>query len=431
MRAGLTWYYAECGIESIRRTPVLTALMVLSISLGIAVCMAMGTLVHAVSGNPVIGSGQILYHVQLQNAVGGISSASSEPAEEVSWGDGMAILGNNHLQIPRTLLVGGQVIVLNGLPQARPFETAGLFTTADVFKMFRIPLIAGRPWSRSDDEMEARVAVISSKLAERLFGAEEAVGRTLVLGQSNFTIVGVIGHWSPGPHFYDTTRGAYSAAEDVFIPLAAAMATHQRVLAKLSCSGSWSGKDLRQAPCTWLNLWAQLADEAQRSAFANVLLDLKDRRLQGAPLYKLRNLEDWISFKQMVPQGLKMQRLIAIGFLLLCLFNAAILFVARSLKRKPELGLRRAIGASKTSIFCQVFWEAIIIGCLGGLMGTWLSVLGINILRADYPKYRELLSINMGILVVTFVLAICATILAALFPAINAARVAPSIVMKH
>ena len=78
---------------------------------------------------------------------------------------------------------------------------------------------------------------------------------------------------------------------------------------------------------------------------------------------------EWIALKKVVPDEVKLSTLIAFGFLIVCLINAVGLMLARFSGRAGELGVRRALGASRWSIFCQCMTETVLVGVLGGVLG--------------------------------------------------------------
>ena len=68
----------------------------------------------------------------------------------------------------------------------------------------------------------------------------------------------------------------------------------------------------------------------------------------------------------MVPGSVQLQTLLALGFLLVCLVNMVALLLVKFLRRGGELAVRRAMGASKWSVFMQLLTEAALVGIAGG-----------------------------------------------------------------
>ena len=77
---------------------------------------------------------------------------------------------------------------------------------------------------------------------------------------------------------------------------------------------------------------------------------------------RLRNVMEWLDQEKVVPSDVRLQSWLAIGFLVVCLVNTVGLMLAKFLRRAGELGVRRALGASKREIFKQLLIEAGVVG---------------------------------------------------------------------
>ena len=90
-------------------------------------------------------------------------------------------------------------------------------------------------------------------------------------------------------------------------------------------------------------------------------------RFERPPNVRLRDVMEWLDYKKVVPSDVRLQTWIALGFLLVCLINTVGLLLTKFLRRSAEIGVRRALGASKRSIFVQLLVEAGMIGLVGGV----------------------------------------------------------------
>jgi putative ABC transport system permease protein len=130
----------------------------------------------------------------------------------------------------------------------------------------------------------------------------------------------------------------------------------------------------------------------------------------------------------------KLGTLIALGFLFVCLINAVGLMLARFSGRAGELGVRRALGASRWHIFCQCMTESAMIGILGGVLGIGLTAIGQASERAldgsDSIVIRLLYSINRQTVLMTVGAAVVATVCSGLYPTWRASRVQPALQLK-
>lgn len=429
-------YYLDLALRSLRRNPVLTGLMVLAIALGIGASMTTLTVLHVLSGDPLPGRSAHIYFPQIDPRDMNGYQPGGEPADQVSWIDGMNLLRAQRAD-RQALMTGGSVPVQPAGANLDPFYADARYTTADFFPMFEVPFEYGSQWNATDDENHARVAVISDKLNDKLFGGNDSVGRTIRVNDADLRIVGVIGDWRPDPHFYDLYQGTYAENEDVFVPLSTSRDLKLAHDGSIDCwgQGSPNQQKLETAPCTWLQLWVQLDAPAQATAYREFLIHYSQEqkalgRFQRPPNVRLRDVMQWLAFKKVVPGDIRLQTWLAFGFLLVCLVNTVGLMLAKFLRRGGEIGVRRALGAARRAVFEQLLVEAGIVGLAGGIGGLLLALLGLWLVRQQPADYAKLAHLDPMMLGITFALAIGASLLAGLLPAWRACRIAPALQLK-
>ena len=133
----------------------------------------------------------------------------------------------------------------------------------------------------------------------------------------------------------------------------------------------------------------------------------------------------------MVPPESKISLLVSLGFLLICLVNTVGLLLAKFMRRAPEIGVRRALGASRANIYAQFLIEAAAVGVAGGLVGlllTGLGVLGVGLVFD--PQIARLARLDVSLVGLTLLVSILATVLAAFYPTWRAAQVQPAWQLK-
>ncbi|KAF1704418.1 ABC transporter permease [Pseudoxanthomonas suwonensis] len=428
-------YYFNLALRSFRRDKALTMLMVLAIALGIGACMTTLTVFHVLSGDPIPSKSSRLFYVQLDAAAMQGYEPGDEPQEQVTRLDAETLLREKRGD-RQAMMTGGSVVVTPDREGVVPFNAGARFTSADFFPMFDVPMLYGRGWSANEDEARARVAVISSALNERVFGGGDSVGKQLRLDQGDFTVVGVVGDWRPVPRFYDMNSDRYGKLEDVFVPFQTAVAMKMDRSGSMDCWGSSNGDEMGLgAPCVWIQYWVELADPSRVSEYRNYLANYSDQqraagRFERPTNVRLRSVMEWLEFKRVVPNDVVMQLWLGLGFLLVCLVNTVGLLLAKFLRRGSEIGVRRALGASRQAIFSQCLVEAGTVGLVGGILGLGLSLLGLWAVRQQPASYAELAHLDLRMLVFTFVLAIAASVLAGLLPAWRAMQVTPAIQLK-
>ena len=428
-------YYLDLALRSLKRNKVLTALMVLAIAVGIGASMTTLTVLHVLSGDPLPGKSQILFYPQLDPQSLANYESAAEPPEQHTWIDGMNLLQARRAD-RQALMTGGTVPVRPPLPGMDSFYADARYTTADFFPMFNVPLLYGRAWSAVDDDNKARVAVISHTLNDKLFNGKDSTGQVLLLGDDALRIVGVLDRWRPNPHFYDNNmRGNYAQAEDVFLPLTTSRDLKLTHDGSMSCWGGHTNDKLETAPCTWLQLWVQLDTPAKAAAYREYLThySLEQKllgRFQRPPNVRLRDLMEWLDYQKVVPSDVRLQTWLAFGFLLVCLVNTVGLMLAKFMRRAGELGVRRALGASKRALFSQLLVESGVIGLSGGICGLLLAFLGLWLVRQRPSNYASLAHLDISMLLTTLVLAIGASLMASLLPAWRACQITPGLQLK-
>lgn len=427
-------YYLDLALHSLGRNRALTVLMVAAIALGIGASMTTLTVLHVLSGDPLPGASSTLYAPQLDPRDMHGYQPQAEPPDQVTWIDGMNLLQAKRAD-RQALMTGGSVAIQLAQSALDPFYEPARYTTADFFPMFRVPFRYGHAWGTSEDATSAAVAVISSRLNDRLFGGRDSRGRMLRVDGHALRIIGVLGDWRPNPHFYDLNVKNYGSDEGVYLPLSTSQDLHLAHLGGADCWGNGGADATPAAPCVWLQFWVQLHTQAQVAAYRQFLVHYSEEqrslgRFQRPPNVRLRNLMQWLDYRQVVPGDVQLQTWLALGFLLVCLVNTVGLMLAKFLRRAPELGVRRALGASRRALFVQLLVESGVIGLAGGLGGLLLACLGLWLVRRQPADYAPLAHLDGAMLLLTFLLAVGASLLAGVLPAWRACRVSPGLQLK-
>lgn len=432
-------YYLDLALRSLKRTPILTGLMVLAIGLGIGASMTMVTVLHVMTDDPLPGHSAQLYTPHLDPLPLDYRQRSDGPdaSANLTWPDAMALL-KAHRATRQAAMAGGSLLVRPARADLRPFNVDGRYATADFFPMFGVPFVAGSAWSAADDAASAQVVVLAESLAQKLFGAKDAVGRMVRLGEHDYRVIGVTQDWQPSPLFYvDASAKRYSDGDMFFLPLSTAVAQ------KLDVNGNFSswGEDhadtrMTSATTTWLQFWAQLETPAQVAAYRQYLVDYSAQqkalgRFQRSPANaKLYGLMGWLTHEDLVPNDVRLQLWLALGFLFVCLLNIVALLLAKFLRRSGEISVRRALGAKRRDIFVQLGIESALIGVAGGALGLAIAQLGLWSIRQRPDDYAKLAQMDVSMLLGTLALAILASVLAGLLPAWRACHVPPALQLK-
>jgi putative ABC transport system permease protein len=432
-------YYLGLALRSLKRNVALTALMIAAIGVGIGASMTVFTVLRAMSSDPIPAKSSQLFEPLIDNW--GPDRISGGPTlddrHEVSYRDALAWMQAQR-GAKQAAMYGVAFSVMPTLSDAKPFPVDGRAAATDFFPMFAVPFRSGGPWSRADDDARANVVVISSKLADRLFPHRDAVGETINLDQHDYRIVGVIGNWNPVPRYYDVTNDPYAEPEDVFLPFSTAIAQQRALNGNNNCNTEsapgWEGH--LNSECIWIEYWVELPTAAAvrdyRQYLASYAADQKrSGRFNWEAQTALYDVPAWLAREKVVPSEIRVSTLVAGGCLLVCLVNSVGLMLAKLSGRANELGVRRALGASKAAIFLQCVVESAVVGLAGGLLGLILTKVGLSIERTILSDdIARLAHLNSGAILITLSLSVLVTVLSGLYPSWRASRVQPAWQLK-
>lgn len=433
-------YYVALALRSSRRSKALTALVIVLLAFGVSACMVSYAVFRATTSDPIPAKSSRLYVPQIDN-FGPSYTWKGEPPYTLNYTDAMA-LWQAHKASRQTLLYPAtwQVESNRGLVPA--MSLSGDAVTADFFAMFDVPFRFGSGWSATDDTQGATVLVISRRLNDKLFGGQDSVGQEIRLDGQLFRVAGVLDDWNSKPRFFDlgTFNGnsAFNDAGDIYIPFTRGIAMKKDSTDYSGCpteSGSYDTSRwdvLLTSECAWIDAWVELATPADVAGYRAFLRNYAGEqqhlgRFAWAPNIRLRNLTDWMTYMEVTPRASSFSMLVSASFLLIVRVNVVGLMLARFMRRAPEIGIRRALGASRAAIYRQFLTEGATIGFLGGVLGVVLTLLGVWGAGGLFePKIARLVHADTSLIALTVLLAVAATVVSALYPTWRAAQTQPA-----
>jgi len=434
-------YYLDLALRSLKRSPILTALMVLAIAVGIGASMTTLTVMHILSGDPLPGRSAHIFYPQVDASPG--DWHNKNPLDMMDYRSAVDLWDAQRAD-RQALIVDSAIKVRAADANLPPLMLTMLSTTADFFPMFDVPFEYGGGWTAQDDARRARVAIISGDLNDKLFGGKDSVGKTLRLKDSDVRIVGVLAPWRPRPQFYTVvggnyangdTAGFYGKTEDVFVPFQTGLEINDGNFWQFTCWGLPSTPGhLQDSPCAWVGLWVQLDSATKvadyRAFIANYAQQQKTLGRITKTNTRMLDLMQWLDYNGVLPRDVKLQTWLAFAFLAICLCNTVGLLLAKFLRRAGAIGVRRALGASRRAVFAQCLTEAGLVGFIGGVGGWLLTMLGLWLVRRQQTPYSDLVNLDVAMFFVTFALAIAVSLLAGALPAFRASRIAPALQLK-
>lgn len=430
-------YYFGLALRSLRRYPVLTSLMVLAIGFGVAASMTTWSVFRAVSGDPIPWKSSKLFvpQIDMWGPNGGNPDNAGEPPDALDYGSAVALMRDHRATLQSAMYMIAPSVV-SSRAGAHPLNVVGHAVYSEFFPMLNTPFLYGGGWSAADDAHRAPVIVISSDLNRKLFGGKNSVGKTLEIEGKQYTVVGVLDNWHPQPRFYDLvdTGGFNANQEALFLPFQTAIAAGIETTGNTNCSiqpeeAGFTG--LQRSSCVWITYMAQLDDAAAVHNYKAYLDGFARQRYAWPANTRLSNLPHWLDHMHVVPSDTKVSTLVGFGLLLVSLVNTAGLLLAKFMRRSGDIGVRRALGASRKDIYVQFLTEAGIVGVAGGAVGLLLTGLGVVVIRAVLPSgVAALARIDVSLLLTTLIIAVVASLLAGLYPAFRAAHVQPARALK-
>jgi putative ABC transport system permease protein len=432
-------YYFRLGLRGLRRNTVLTGLMIAAIAVGIGACMTALTVFRAMSGDPIPQKSSQLFAPQIDNwgpdNHNGGSPDRLEP--QLSYTDVLGLM-KAHAAKRQTGMYASLQSLRPADPKQKPTKVFVRAAFTDFFPMFDVPFKYGAPWAASDDEARAAVVVLTQDMNDKLFGGANSIGKTIRLDNEPYTVSGVLDDWRLLPRFYDLAIRPFGDGDAIFMPFTRAIDKHMGNTGSTQCNGDvdagWEGR--LKSDCIWLQFWVELPTETDVQAYRSFLNNYAAEqqslgRFHWPPHTQLRDVKQWLQYRNIVPSEVRILILVSFGFLLVCLMNAMGLMLAKIMGRAGDIGVRRALGASRRAIFAQCLIETGVVGLVGGLFGLLLTALGLwaarSLLTKEFVALAHLDWADTGIAVL---LAVGATVLAGLYPTWRAAHVQPAWQLK-
>ena len=299
----------------------------------------------------------------------------------------------------------------NGLVRTPRRSTQGATMrgmTGDGFSVLNLNIARGRLLLDSEYANGSRVAVLGADLAQALFAQEPALGQTILFGDWPFVVVGVL-DWVGDP------EGGLRSFQDeiVYVPFRA-------------CAAAFRGNDI--AGTLRLQLKDPSAGEAAVAATKAVLDRERRRRGETSGDFRLTNtVEQMRLFTEILTAIKVLVGLVGgIGLFVGAVGVANVLLVSVR-ERTQEIGVRRAIGATRRAVFLGFLIEALAITLAGGLVGITIAF-ALTKIAVFIPQVPPGARPHISIVTAVTAVALLALvgIVAGVGPARRAARVFPA-----
>lgn len=275
-------------------------------------------------------------------------------------------------------------------------ELSDIFiSTADIFPVRNFVASFGRVYDKGDLEKRAKVVVMGPKIAEKLYGSSDAaVGKSVKINGQNFKVVGVLQSKGGGGF------GGPDLDSFTYIPYTSALSLNPN---KKFVAFYVKSPDAESVP--------KIKEEITTAM-------LKRYKEDDFSIAEQSEILDAVSSIFAVLNSV----LVSIAAISLIVGGIGIMNImyVSVIERVREIGIRRALGATRRDILSQFVTEAVLLSLFGGLMGLALSFVIVLAVQKFFPAYINWQSVAIALGVSSAI-----GVIFGVFPARKAANLSP------
>jgi predicted permease len=383
------------GIRSLLKQPGFTAVVVITLALGIGVNTAIFSLVQAVLLRPLpFADPDRLVVVKAENSKTGETLPSVSPADFFDWKSQSQSFSNVAAYSGWSItLLEGEVSEL--IPATR--------VTDEFFSTLGVPPLLGRTFTPDEFNTGSSVVILSHRLWLRRFGGDpNIITRTLALAQGRVTVVGVM----PAQFKLPASAEAWTPVAQDSGEMHLRAARYFETVARLKPNVTPA-----QAEAEMRTIAARLASQYSESdSNWSVRLATLRETLVGDSRLPLLILLGAVSLVLLIACG-----------------NVANLMLARTATRHRELAIRAALGASRWQIVRQLVIESLLLSGIASALGLLLALWSVNAIvwlvpkDLRFPRIEEA-QVNLAVLFFAFAVGLLVSVALGLISGLKASR---------
>ena len=399
------------AVRSLRRTPALTALIVVTIALGIGMTTTPFSMLDALIFRP--------YPVPHPGGVVTlVSTTHDNHFDSFSYREYLDIRDKtkSYEGVIANAPVGA--VGFSAEPGTTPLVRGGILVSGNYFKVLGVEPQLGRGFREDEDTVPGRdaVMVLGPEFWKREFASDPSVvGRTVRLNGKDFTVIGVAPESFPGMQIF--------IRPDFYMPLAMA-----RLFSMDPKKDFFVDRDDRE-----LVVRARLKTGTTLQQARNELAVLarnfereyprlnRDRSAAVRTQFEMRTQDSDINWKFSV-----IFTVLAFAVLLVACTNAAGLLLSRARTRTREIAVRLAIGAGRFRLIRLLLTESLVLALLGGLGGIAVGYAGIKFMSTfQIPTELPIkvpFRMDTRVLLAALALSVLSAVFCGLVPALQSTR---------
>lgn len=389
------------GARMLLKTPAVTLVAVIALTLGIGANTALFSVVNAVLLRSLpYTEGDRLAIVWEHRKIG-----AGNPQNVINLGNFYDWKEQNTVFSDMAAFFDRNV---NLTSDGEPEEVPGQIATTNLFSVLGVNAFQGRTFDANDGGPgQPNVVVISYSLWQRRFGGGQVVGRKIILNNQENTIIGVL----PADVGWYVQKGSMiNKAPEIWSP--------------------WQvSNELKQRRGRFARAVARLKPGVTFEQAQNDMNVIAARLTQQYPEFDTNWGVNVVPLRTQFTGDIRKPLFIllgAVGFvLLIACANVANLLLARASSRRKEIAVRAGLGAGRWRIARQLLTESLLLSLVGGVLGLLLAWWGTKALIAlSPPGLMDLrgVSVSLPVLAFTFALTLLTGIIFGLAPAVEATR---------
>jgi putative ABC transport system permease protein len=390
------------ALRMMRRTPMFTAAVVLTVAIAIAANSTIFTVVNAVMIRSLpFGEPSRILQVAEKNDKLHLPSFGASVLNFLDWRE------QTHT-FEQLAGLGFATVTLTG--NGDPEQLSGNLTSPSLLQVLGLAPIAGRSFTADEEKPNgAAVAMIGEGLWKRRFAADpNLVGHTILLDGTATTVVGI------APAGLKLLSGG-----DVYLPLIINPSQEIRLNHVILAFGRLKpGVTPQQAQAEMNTISARMGKQYP---------EVKDWGIRLIPLFDTFVTSD---FKTAL-----IVLFVAVLFvLLIACANIANLLLARAATRQKEMAVRTALGATRIQLIRQLLVESIVLAMAGGIVGLLGAVAAVRVLTRSLPAGTlpvPDIGVDSNVLWFAFALTVATGVLFGLAPALRIAGVRTNEALKE